>query len=118
MLFKVAYKLCQGLQLRCCRGCDRVNLPETGEKSNKCGVITEKRTTIFIPKLLILFYRGFINISDSIPLACSLTIASWKRKKFNQHLMNRLFDKLGLCLKDEKVSQAYIDMENYAAIAA
>ncbi len=46
-----------------------------------------------------------------------ISIASWKRKKFNQHLMNRLFDKLGLCLKNEKVSQAYIDMGNYGAIA-
>ena len=47
-----------------------------------------------------------------------ISIASWKRKKFNQHLMSRLFGMLGLDLNDEKVSQVYIDMESYGAIAA
>jgi len=47
-----------------------------------------------------------------------ISIATWKRKKFNQHLMIRLFDKLGLSLKSEKVSQVFTRMESYGAIAA
>ena len=47
-----------------------------------------------------------------------ISIASWKRRKFNQHLMENIFDKLGLsptCKKIEAVYKAYGD---YGAIAA
>jgi len=47
-----------------------------------------------------------------------ISIASWKRRKFNQHLMQRLFDQLGLSRKDRKVDQAYRALSNYGAIAA
>ena len=47
-----------------------------------------------------------------------ISIASWKRKKFNQHLMERLFQELGLSLKSQKVAQVYDQMSDYGAIAA
>ena len=47
-----------------------------------------------------------------------ISIASWKRRKFNQHLMERLFQELGLSLKSQKVSQIYDQMSDYGAIAA
>ena len=47
-----------------------------------------------------------------------ISIASWKRKKFNRHLMEIVFDKLGLSLKEDKVFQVYSDMQSYGAIAA
>jgi IS4 transposase len=50
--------------------------------------------------------------------ATVISIASWKRKKFNQHLMERLFQELGLSLKSQKVAQVYDQMSDYGAIAA
>ena len=50
--------------------------------------------------------------------ATVISIASWKRKKFNQHLMARLFDELGLDLKNQKVAKVYDQMSDYGAIAA
>ncbi|RDH41388.1 hypothetical protein [Zooshikella ganghwensis] len=47
-----------------------------------------------------------------------ISIASWKRKKFNQHLMEKLFDKLGLSLSIQKVAQVYKQMSDYGAMAA
>lgn len=47
-----------------------------------------------------------------------ISIASWKRRKGNQHLMKRLFDKLGLKLKDQKVSEVYTELSEYGTIAA
>lgn len=47
-----------------------------------------------------------------------ISIASWKRRKFNQNLMENIFDKLGLsptCKKIEAVYKAYSD---YGTIAA
>ena len=47
-----------------------------------------------------------------------ISIATWKRRKFNQHLMCRVFDKLGLPLSNEKVMDAYQQLSSYGAIAA
>ncbi|MBE8167299.1 MAG: IS4 family transposase, partial [Shewanella sp.] len=47
-----------------------------------------------------------------------ISIASWKRRKFNQHLINLVFGKLGLDLSDEKVSQVYDEISEYGTIAA
>ena len=47
-----------------------------------------------------------------------ISIASWKRRKFNQHMMKRLFEELGLSLKSKKVAQVYDQMSDYGAIAA
>nr|MDT0253370.1 hypothetical protein [Endozoicomonas sp.] len=42
--------------------------------------------------------------------------ASWKRLKFNQHLMCRVFESLGLPLNDEKVLGTYAQLSGYGAI--
>ena len=47
-----------------------------------------------------------------------ISIASWRRKKFNEDLMNRLFDRLELDRNCEKVAQVYDEFSNYGAIAA
>lgn len=47
-----------------------------------------------------------------------ISIASWKRRKRNQHLMCRLFDKLDLSLNDQKVSDVYTELSEYGTIAA
>ncbi|WHI53084.1 transposase [Microbulbifer sp. MLAF003] len=50
--------------------------------------------------------------------ATVISISSWKRRKFNQHLMNRLFDELDLdqsCGKDASIYERYSD---YGTIAA
>ncbi|WP_281645631.1 transposase, partial [Parendozoicomonas sp. Alg238-R29] len=47
-----------------------------------------------------------------------ISIASWKRRMFNRHLMCRVFEKLELPLSDEKVRGAYEQLSNYGAIAA
>lgn len=47
-----------------------------------------------------------------------ISIASWKRRKFNQHLMCRVFDNLGLAMSDEKIMDTYQRFSNYGAIAA
>lgn len=47
-----------------------------------------------------------------------ISIATWKRRKFNQHLMCRVFDKLGLPLSNEKVMDTYQQLSGYGAIAA
>lgn len=47
-----------------------------------------------------------------------ISIASWKRRKFNQHLMCRVFDDLGIAINDEKVMDTYQRFSNYGAIAA
>ena len=49
---------------------------------------------------------------------CVISIASWRRKKFNQNLMTRLFDTLGLSRDCDKVAQAYDTLSEYGAIAA
>jgi hypothetical protein len=46
-----------------------------------------------------------------------ISIASWKRRKFNQHFMKRLFDELGLSRNNKKVDQAYHGLSDYGAIA-
>ena len=47
-----------------------------------------------------------------------ISIASWKRKKYNQHLMCRLFSELGLSMKSKKVASIYDRISDYGAIAA
>lgn len=47
-----------------------------------------------------------------------ISIASWKRRKFNQHLINVIFSKLGIDLSDKKVSQVYDEVSEYGTIAA
>ena len=47
-----------------------------------------------------------------------ISIASWKRRKFNQHLMDRLFDELELDVSCEKVSTIYEQYSDYGAIAS
>jgi hypothetical protein len=50
--------------------------------------------------------------------ASVISIASWKRKKFNQHLMTRLFDKLDLDPSCQKVRTVFNQFSDYGAIAA
>ncbi len=47
-----------------------------------------------------------------------ISIASWKRLRFNQHLMCRVFDYLGLSLSSDKVMDTYEQLSGYGAIAA
>lgn len=47
-----------------------------------------------------------------------ISIASWKRKKYNQHLMCRLFSELELSMKSKKVAAIYDRISDYGAIAA
>jgi len=50
------------------------------------------------------------------PNASVISIASWRRKKFNQHLMKILFDKLGLDRACQKVEGIYDELSEYGAI--
>ncbi|MDQ7075765.1 MAG: transposase [Gammaproteobacteria bacterium] len=45
-----------------------------------------------------------------------ISIASWRRKKFNQYLMKILFDKLGLERSCQKVEAVYHELSEYGAI--
>ena len=56
--------------------------------------------------------------TKKINSATVISIAIWKRKKFKQYLMARLFDELGLDLKNQKVAKVYGQMSDYGAIAA
>ncbi|MCY4330194.1 MAG: hypothetical protein OXC48_08980, partial [Endozoicomonadaceae bacterium] len=47
-----------------------------------------------------------------------ISIASWKRRKLNQHLMKTLFQELDLDMKDQKVMDVYKPFSNYGTIAA
>ena len=47
-----------------------------------------------------------------------ISIASWRRKKFNEDLMDRLFDRLELDRNCEKVARVYDEFSSYGAIAA
>ena len=47
-----------------------------------------------------------------------ISIASYKRKKFNEHLMFLFLGKLGLSQSNQKVANAFDDLSNYGAIAA
>jgi hypothetical protein len=46
-----------------------------------------------------------------------ISIASWRRKKFNEDLMARHFARLELNRNSETVTQVYDEFSNYAAIA-
>jgi hypothetical protein len=50
--------------------------------------------------------------------ASVISIASWKRRKFNEHLMDRLFDELGLDVNCKKISAIYEQYRHYGAIAS
>lgn len=50
--------------------------------------------------------------------ATVISIASWKRRKFNQHLMDRLFEELELDRTSEKVTTIYDHYSNYGVIAS
>lgn len=50
--------------------------------------------------------------------ATVISIASWKRRKFNQHLMDRLFNELELDLRCRKIASIYERYSDYGAIAA
>lgn len=47
-----------------------------------------------------------------------ISIASWKRRKANQHLLSRVFEKLGVNLRSTKVLDAYAELSDYGVIAA
>ena len=47
-----------------------------------------------------------------------ISIASWRRKKFIENLMNGLFDRLELDRKCKNVALAYAGFSSYGAIAA
>ena len=47
-----------------------------------------------------------------------ISIASWRRRKFNQNLMAILFDQLGLSRDCDKVAKVYDVLSGYGAIAA
>ena len=47
-----------------------------------------------------------------------ISIASWKRRKFNQYLMKIIFDKLDIDPSNEKVSQVISELEEFGVIAA
>jgi len=47
-----------------------------------------------------------------------ISIASWRRKKFNQNLMEKLFHKLGLSRDCDKVAQVYDALSDYGAITS
>lgn len=47
-----------------------------------------------------------------------ISIASWKRRKFNEHLMEKLFTELGLDASCKKVSEVYERYSRYGAIAS
>ena len=47
-----------------------------------------------------------------------ISIASWKRRKFNQSLMRNIFDKLGLSPTCQKIRSVYEEYSNYGAVAA
>ena len=47
-----------------------------------------------------------------------ISITTWKRRKFNQQCMKKLFCMLNLDLSDKKVGQVFDELSNYGAIAA
>jgi hypothetical protein len=47
-----------------------------------------------------------------------ISIASWKRRKSNQHLLSRVFERLGVNLKSIKVCNVYEELSDYGLIAS
>ncbi|GAB2875142.1 hypothetical protein ACCI51_05420 [Microbulbifer echini] len=47
-----------------------------------------------------------------------ISIAIWKRPKFNQHLMDRIFDELDLDQSRDKVARIYERYGDYRTMAA
>ena len=47
-----------------------------------------------------------------------ISIATWKRRKYNELLLRRVFDELGLSLSDQKIMDTYRRLSSYGAIAA
>jgi hypothetical protein len=85
-----------------------------------CQSRNKKATNIHLNSSLVAL--NLLKIEDRLKKQTEdetvISIATWKRRKFNQNMMIRLFDELGLSLKDKKVSQVYDDMSDYGAIAA
>jgi len=50
--------------------------------------------------------------------ASVISIASWKRRKFNESFMKRLFDELGISLTCQKATKIFNRYSGYGAIAA
>ena len=47
-----------------------------------------------------------------------ISIASWKRRKSNQHLLSRVFNRLGVNLSSIKVCNVYEELSDYGLIAS
>lgn len=47
-----------------------------------------------------------------------ISIASWKRRKSNQHLLSRVFERLGVDLKSVKIRNVYEELSDYGLIAS
>ncbi|MGB0360667.1 MAG: hypothetical protein ACPGEF_04560 [Endozoicomonas sp.] len=45
-----------------------------------------------------------------------ISIVSWKRRLFNQYVIHRVFEKLGLPMNDKKIMGAYNELNSYGAI--
>ena len=47
-----------------------------------------------------------------------ISIASWKRRKFNEELLKRIFSNLGLTLRCDKIRKLYAECRQFGVIAA
>ena len=47
-----------------------------------------------------------------------ISIASWKRRKFNEELLKRIFSNLGLTLRCNKIRKIYTECRQFGVIAA
>jgi hypothetical protein len=81
---------------------------------NKEAIKTHINASLTALNLLKLQDRRDKNIDEPTVIS----IASWRRKKFNENLMNRLFERLDLDRRCKKVAQAYNEFSRYGAIAA
>ncbi|RLV57884.1 hypothetical protein D5018_20165 [Parashewanella curva] len=63
-----------------------------------------------------------LKFEDAMSKECHsesvISIASWRRRKFNQYLMKIIFDKLDIDPSNEKVSQVISELEEFGVIAA
>ena len=46
----------------------------------------------------------------------AISIASWKRRKFNERMLCEFFEGLGLSLNDEKVIDTYTQLSSYRCV--
>jgi hypothetical protein len=59
----------------------------------------------------------YINIKHTLEKSV-ISIASWKRIKYNEHYMEAIFRKLGIEKDTEKYNQIFDELRNYGVIAA